>query len=177
MKVVFMAKDPELEAMEKILELLSGLNEEQQIRALDWIHGRLNLTQRKSVRPSNTVGDNTNVPDFSQFETVADMFGAITVTTEAEKVLMVASYIQMKEGKKELISREISSILKDLGHRVSNITDTISSLGSKKPQLMMQTRKEGSTRQAQKKYKVTAEGIKEAKRILLGTQSIDTENA
>jgi len=171
-----MAHDPELEAMGKVFELLSGLNEEQQIRVLDWIYSRLNLIQRKAGKPNNPIGDNTNNVDFAQFETVADMFSTITVTTEAEKVLMVASYIQIKEEKRELVSREINDILKNMGYGVSNITAAINSLVTRKPQWIIQTKKDGTSKQAQKRYKVTTEGIKEAKKILLGTPNNDVDN-
>jgi hypothetical protein len=172
-----MANDPELEAMGKIYDLLSKLNEDQQIRVLDWVSSKLNLSQRKPIKQNNPLGDNPSNIDFSQFETVADMFSTISVkTTEAEKVLMVASFLQIKEEKRELISREINDILKNMGHRVSNITVAIGSLVSRKPQWMMQTRKDGNSKQAQKKYKVTTEGIKEVKRILLSTLSNDMDN-
>ena len=84
---------------------------------------------------------------------------------------MVAAYLQNKGGEKELTSREINKELKNLGHGVGNITNAISSLSVKKPSLMIQTRKEGRSKQAQKKYKVTTEGFEAVKRLI--SQAVD----
>ena len=45
-------------------------------------------------------------------------------------------------------------------------TDAINQLIKRKPQLRIQTKKEGKTKQARKKYKVTAEGIKAVQKLL-----------
>ena len=53
-----------------------------------------------------------------------------------------------------------------MGHRVTNITVAINSLMNRKPQLMIQTRKEGTSQQAHKKYKVSAEGLNAVKKMI-----------
>ena len=179
-----MANDPELEeleAMKGVFEILKGLKtEEAKIRVLNWNYTMLkrkNLEKPEdSIFEQQNLSFGTNIIDFSQFEEISDMFGSISanVNTEAEKALMVASYLQIKEGKKELISRDISTILTDMGHKVSNITSAINSLMQRRPQWMIQTKKEGNLKQSQKKYKVTQEGIKEAKRILSGINNSDS---
>ena len=51
-------------------------------------------------------------------------------------------------------------MLKDLGHRASNITDALSSAMKEKPALIIQVKKSGSARQARKLYKLTDAGVK-----------------
>jgi len=97
---------------------------------------------------------------------VADIFAKAHPRKDVEKVLIVASYIQEKKGGEELTAREINMKLNLLGHHVRNITSTIGALMHRKPQLMIQTRKEGKTKQAQKRYKVSLEGLALAKRMI-----------
>jgi hypothetical protein len=44
----------------------------------------------------------------------------------------------------------------------------LNSLIAKKPQLVIQTRKSGSSQQARKKYKLTNEGLNKVERMLRG---------
>jgi DNA-binding PadR family transcriptional regulator len=63
-------------------------------------------------------------------------------------------------------AQRVNTELKQLGHGVSNITRAFDALKSQKPALIMQTRKEGTSKQARKKYKVTTEGKKAVERML-----------
>jgi len=74
--------------------------------------------------------------------------------------------LQEKNSDQELTGREINSELNHLGHGVGNITNAISSLINRKPSLMIQTRKAGKTKQAQKRYKITHEGMKQVKEMI-----------
>jgi hypothetical protein len=79
--------------------------------------------------------------------------------------------LQCKQSKAELTGLEINKELHHMGHKVSNITSVINQLIGKRPQLMIQTKKEGKTRQAKKKYKVTTVGISTARDTLFGQVS------
>jgi DNA-binding PadR family transcriptional regulator len=51
---------------------------------------------------------------------------------------------------------------------VSNITTALSSLIERKPQLVIQTRKSGNSKQARKRYRLTDAGIRAVERMISG---------
>jgi hypothetical protein len=63
-------------------------------------------------------------------------------------------------------AQAVNTRLKDLGHGVGNITRAFEALKDEKPALIVQTKKEGSTQQARKKFRVTAEGKKKVEGML-----------
>ena len=149
-------------------------DDESKQRVLNWAAARLGVAlSGRSIRGGGSTGSGVvrssgkeDTVDLSFFESVADAFGRAHCKNEPEKVLVVASYLQEHDGKSELTGREINKELTHLGHGVSNITVAIGSLINRKPKLMIQTRKEGKTQQAQKKYKVTGEGVTAARKLL-----------
>jgi len=167
--------EPELKAMNEVFVSLKDLEDEAKQRVIEWVVGRFSL----SVKSTKTKGSLQEVEsidvltnkDLTTFDSVADVFANAQVKSESEKVLLVAAYLQQKRGG-ELVGREINKELNHLGHGVGNITNAITSLINRKPKQMIQTRKEGKTKQAQKKYKVTTEGITTALKMI---SSINTK--
>lgn len=166
-----MDMEPELKAMNDVYTALKDLEDEGKQRVIDWIIGRFGLTttqQKKRISPqaSESEAGEEEKRDFDLFDSVADLYANASVKTDSDKVLVLASFLQQKKGGEDLTGREINKELNHLGHGVKNITSTISSLMNRKPKLMIQTRKEGKSQQAQKKYKVTNEGLIEARRMI-----------
>lgn len=160
--------DPELKAMNEAYEALKDLEPVAQNRVLRWLQSKFSVqTQAVSLEATSTEPTKSLVT----FESVADLIGAAHAKTDSDRVLLAATFLQEKFKKPELAGREINKELHHLGHRVPNITNSISSLINKKPQLMIQTKKEGKSQQAQKKYKVTVEGMKIANEILAGAEN------
>ncbi len=163
-------QDKEIQSMLNAYNELKDLSEEEKIRALSWLTSKLGLNgkvkQNINYKPLETSNNN-----FSSFDSVVDLFAAANVQKDQEKVLLAAAYLQLKQNLTDITSLEINKELKNMGHKVGNITATISGLINKSPQLMIQTRKEGKSMQAQKKYKVTTEGINTAKTFLINTES------
>jgi hypothetical protein len=95
-------------------------------------------------------------------------FAAASPNSEWEKVLVVATYLQTNSGLSDFTSFVVNKELKNLGHSPGNITKTIQTCIDKRPQLILQLRKEGKTQQAQKKFKVSVEGLKYVKGMLNG---------
>lgn len=166
----------EIEAMKGAYSSLKDLNQEEQARVIEWLVKKLSLLdllgfeglQKKNIKKEildNLKGTEIN-NDIASFDSVADLFAASNANSDQEKVLLIASYLQIKNSLSEITSREINKGLQHMGHGVGNITNTISGLIDKKPQLMIQTRKEGKSQQAQKKYKVTTEGVIAAKKLI-----------
>jgi|SRR5208283_3495760 len=166
-----MDTEPELKAMGDVYSVLKNLEDEGRQRVIDWIIGKFALSstsQKKRGGLPKTEGNAREEEnrDFDCFDSVADVYANASVKTDSDKVLVLASYLQLKKGGEDLTGREINKELTHLGHGVSNITSTISALMNRKPQLMIQTRKEGKSQQAQKKYKVTNEGLIEARKMI-----------
>jgi DNA-binding PadR family transcriptional regulator len=66
----------------------------------------------------------------------------------------------------ELEGFTLNKELKNLGHGVSNITSALDTLMSRKPALVIQTKKSGTSKQARKKYKLTLEGLRAVERMV-----------
>jgi len=170
--------DPELKAMNAAYEAIKDLEEEAIGRVVNWLIGKFSIGRPKSlanVIPPSATSDKTNDNLVNAFNSIAELFGKANYKTESDKVLLVAAYLQIKEGKEDLTGREINRALNHLGHAVKNITNTISQLINRKPSLMIQTRKEGKSQQAQKKYKVTIEGLKAASTMVENSEAVSGE--
>jgi hypothetical protein len=154
--------EPELKAMNEVYSAIKDLEDDAKQRVLNWALGKFSL--KKRVLPNMSEGGQSL--DIISFESVADIFAKASPQSEADKVLVVAAYLQKKNAVEELVSREINNELKNLGHPMSNITTAVGTLINRKPKLMIQTRKGGTTQQAQKKYKVTNEGFMAVQKMI-----------
>jgi hypothetical protein len=175
-----MVEDPELNAMQAAFVAVKDLDDESKLRVINWMLGKFSLIDKKinisnvnfnkEYKEGNLEGNNIH-SKLSDFAHVAELFAKAEPKTDIEKALVVGTYLQEVQGVSELTGRLINDELKHLGHGASNITTTISILISKKPNLMIQTRKEGKSQQAQKKYKVTTEGVKMVNEMINNKQT------
>jgi hypothetical protein len=85
--------------------------------------------------------------------------------TSPEKALVVAAWLQAVQGSSDFDSGSVNRELKNLGHQSTNITRDFDDLIARKPKMVVQTRKSGSTKQARKLYRVTHEGLVEVARM------------
>ena len=154
--------EPEIKALNDIYNIINDLDHEARRRVLHWINERFASELTKNMAGQEIKGQESPYGasfEIKSFNSIVDIFSKARPKNDAEKVLIVASYLQENKHGEELTAREINMRLNLLGHGVRNITSTIGTLIKKRPQLMIQTRKEGKTRQAQKRYRVTAEGF------------------
>jgi hypothetical protein len=162
--------DVEYNVMGAILSELEKLSDDAaKQRVIDYVTSRLSL--RPSVPKPNISGIKSGGVAISTFATVADLFARVQCSAAPEKALVVASYFQEHDGKTDFTGFEVNSVLKHLGHGVANITGALDALINRNPKLVIQLRKEGKTRQAQKKYKVTTEGIAAVNGMLTGNMA------
>ena len=63
-------------------------------------------------------------------------------------------------------AQAVNSELKHLGYQSTNITRDLDALMARTPKMVLQVRKEGTTRQARKRYKLTREGIKVVEKLV-----------
>ena len=161
--------DPELRAMITVYEALKDLDDEAKARVIEWTSGKFELAYGERIYPRTyrgPQGPEYEERDLMEFATVADAFAVANPKNTADKALVVAGYLQASKGGSNVSGREINKELTQIGHGVRNITRAVEPLIKKKPQFLIQTRKEGLTRQAQKKYRVTNEGFTFVKRLI-----------
>ncbi len=115
--------------------------------------------------------------NLSNYQTLGDIFAAIPValSTDVQKVLVAASFLQEKNSLGKITGQEIGKELKHIGQGVNNITHAISGNIDVKPQRMIQLKKSGKTKQAKKDYKVTVAGINAVKNLISNGEWKDSE--
>ena len=101
-----------------------------------------------------------------KYDSLQEIFNASTSKRPGAKMLLVAAYLQEKENLKELSSYDISSRLKKIGEEVNHPSAAINSLISKKPPLLLQTGTHGSSVKSRRKFRVTEEGLRTAKKYI-----------
>jgi len=162
-------KDPltEISAMQRLVEALAGLDRDAIARVLRWATERYEVTcqralpARHAAAPNDVLQTETPVGESSRpprFEHFADLYNAASPSTDSDRALVGGYWTQYCLGETDFVAQGINAALKDLGHQVSNITGAFDSLKAKRPALVLQVKKSGSTRQARKKYKLTAAG-------------------
>lgn len=165
-----MAVDAEINAMSEIINSLVDLDDEARVRVLRWVADRYGIQIGKVTAHTSKVAQGSDEEPESEFEDVATLYDRANPKTDAEKAIVVGYWFQEIEGKSELGSQEINTQLKHLGHGVKNITSALSDLIKRKPRLVIQVQKSGKSQQARKKYKITNEGVKFVKKMLLSDQ-------
>ena len=147
----------ELAAMKRIAAALGGLRDDRaRWRVVRWA--------MEHFPAPNEAGAN----DERAFDTLADLFAAADPRRERDKALVSAYWFQRQSPSGSFTAQEINKGLKDLGHRVVNITGALGALAEHSPRLVAQLEKAGKTRQARKTYRLTPAGI-EAVRGMLRT--------
>ncbi len=86
---------------------------------------------------------------------------------DAARVLVAATY-EARNGSESFTAQQVNGQLKHLGHRVDNITRAIDQLMAQRPAPVVQLKKQGTTRQARKVYKVTETGLRQVERMSHG---------
>jgi hypothetical protein len=163
-------KDSEVEAMGTVAGALDGLEAEQQSRVLRWAADRYSVTLggKKSTGAGSDAGDGGGGSDPSEYEELGDLFSAAAATTDEDRALVVAYWLQelAEEKLTNFTGQDVNKELKNLGHGQENITRVFTALLATSPQQVIQTRKSGTTKQARKSFKVTKAGIKRVQELL-----------
>lgn len=162
----------EVAAMGMVEAALEPLGDLERTRILRWAADRYSVTllmPNSTVKPKNTPteaggGDTETLTD------AGDLYAQAAPKTDAERALVVAYWAQESAGKGDFDSQTVNTKLKHLGHGVNNITRALDELKRQRPQLVIQLEKAGKTRQARKRYKVTAAGKSRVKQMLTGEQ-------
>lgn len=165
-----MTKYEELTAMKQIADALEPLDEAARARALHWAFS--SFGGAPNAKQTFGMGGNTRPgianDSAADSETFAELFEAASPTTEREKGLVAAYWVQVCQGQPSFGSQPLNDALKDLGHGVGNITDALSALKDERPALLLQLKKSGTSKQARKTYKLTQEGIRRVQNMMAG---------
>ena len=102
------------------------------------------------------------------FDRISDLMDAANPASGVDYVLLGSYWFQVVQEAESFTGHQVNSALKDLGHGSSNITTAYNNLKSRKPPLARQIQKSGTSKQARKQYRLTAEGIKVVDRMLAG---------
>ena len=161
----------ELKAMAQIEAALENLEKDVRARVMRWATDRYEIAGggNKSGSKGRALSKDHEAED-GEYGNLSEFFNACAPSADADRVLVAAYWFQYKEGQDEAESQRINKELKNLGHGVGNITRAFNILKGQKPALVVQTRKEGTTKQARKKYKVTAAGKKQVEEMLEGKE-------
>jgi hypothetical protein len=163
--------DPELNVLSAISSLLIDLPEESQARIVTWITSRFGA--QGAVMMSARHADRSDSADQARdFPDVATLFVAAKPLTGSEKALTVGFWLQECLHHEEWEGFAINSELKHLGHGLKNVTDALNALIDHRPQLVVQLRKSGKTKQARKRYKLTAEGVRKVRQMVLSASEV-----
>jgi hypothetical protein len=173
--------EDEIAAMKTISQVFTRLDTDARQRVLAWTSSRFGiriLADLPRDRPATRSGQQSTSPeaevsaassDPTSFQYPAELFDAARPRTDMDKALVLGYWFQVCKATASFTSRQVNDELKHIGHGVSNITRALDALSDTKPALVIQLEKSGKTKQAQKKFKVTHEGVKHVQQMLAGT--------
>jgi hypothetical protein len=164
--------DPEVDAMGLVANALGDLDDAARARVLKWAASRYGVAVAVG-RPDggealdvDLAGDQQREGQGVGFEHFAELFDATSPTTNADKALVAAYWIQVHEGNEQWSSSSLNSQLKNLGHPIANITTALDANMDRQPKRVIQLKKSGNSQQARKTYKLTTEGVRVVKQML-----------
>lgn len=156
---------PELKAMADIASIFATLEEDEVQRVLRWANEKYRVRAAGSS-PAAEVGASTVITDKREFGDLPALFDAAKPTNGLERILVGAYFYQVVKGEADFDSQSLNTQLKHLGYPSANITRDMQSLVNRSPKLVIQTRKEGTTQQARKKFRLTTEGVRQVEALL-----------
>jgi hypothetical protein len=168
-----------LDAVRVIVEALRPLDPTARVRALQWAGELLDVSDplgfasaeaRRATPPDVTE----RVAAAPTFESVADLFAATCPASDIDRALVMGYWHQVIQGDPDFDSFSVNTELKNLGHRVANITQAFNALITKRPALVIQTKKSGSSRQARKRFKLTTAGLQTVAEMIGGGNGADS---
>lgn len=167
------ATDNALSAFNSICDVLQPLDDETRSRIVKSIVMFFNIDSHTDSRlASDTIGTSTEYvsPDnINLYSTFAEFYAVVKPSTNADKALVAGFWLQIyQEGLGGFRSREANKELANLGYSINNITDALSTLINTNPQLVLQVKKSGKSKQARKTYKLTEAGINRVKEMIDG---------
>jgi hypothetical protein len=164
---------PELKAMADIATLFASLEEDEIQRVLRWATEKYRSksgsggTVIGGVSASGTgIVENPIGNERQPFADLPAIMDAAKPTNGLERILVAAYFNQVTRNEDGFDSQSVNTQLKHLGYPSANITRDMVRLVDRSPKYVIQTRKEGSTQQARKRFRLTTEGIRAVEAML-----------
>jgi hypothetical protein len=188
-----MYHDQEINALSNVYETLKGLNNDQIKRIIDWVTSKFSLDKPEAISSPEQAAEpfvepvikrrgrkpgkakpgveepqpvSSGITGFMKYDSLEEIFSAATAKRLGAKILLAAAYLQEKENFKELSSYDVSSRLKKIGEEIKNASVAINGLMGKKPPLLIQTGTLGDGLKSRRKFRVTEEGLKVARKYI-----------
>jgi len=158
--------DAEVKAMADVVAALKPLDEETVARVVKWAAQRYGISLKAGAGRAPSGAGAEGDEEETAFKSFHELFDAANPNTAPDKALVAGYWFQVCEGQEDLDSQQVNKELKNLGHQSTNITRDLDALIRRTPRQVIQVRKQGSTKQARKRYKVTREGIRTVEKML-----------
>lgn len=161
--------DAEVKAMADVVGALQGLDDEAVARVLKWAFQRYKAAVKDAApkdseaEEESEAGAEKGSPAFQNFH---NLFERVNPASAPENALVAGYWFQVLAGQDDFDSQQLNKELKNLGYPSTNITRDLDALISRSPRQVIQVRKDGKTKQARKRYKLTHEGVKTVERML-----------
>jgi hypothetical protein len=166
----------EIDAMKDISKVFTELDVPAQERVIAWLSSRFGITKGQADRPVSASAtselphaedrDRAGGQASKQFDHPAELFESARAQTDAERALVLGYWFQVCQGASSFASRQVNDELKHIGHGVGNITRALDVLIDSRPAAVIQLEKSGKSKQAQKKFRLTHEGLKRVHQLL-----------
>lgn len=158
---------PELHVMSELASAFAALEEDEIRRVLKWANEKYRF---KGAGESDKTSMVDAVPPTErEFSDLPRLFDAAKPTSGLDRLLVVGYWHQVVSGEEDLDSQTLNGELKHLGYPSANITRDMASLVNRSPKLVIQVRKDGTSQQARKRFRLTREGIKSVQSMLAKT--------
>jgi hypothetical protein len=167
----------DVRAMGELAALFATLEEDDVQRVLRWANEKY---RTRTSTAGSSGGFGVSAPPQTSLESEPQIFADLPALMDAtkptnglERILVSAYYNQIVKGEGDFDSQSVNTQLKHLGYPSANITRDMVRLVDRTPKLVIQTRKEGSTQQARKRFRLTVEGIKTVDAMLKKNQAAE----
>lgn len=158
---------PELKVMSELAALFATLEEDETHRVLRWANEKYRYAGAQSSSSSVmkvSAPEITSLPgDYSDLPALMD---AAKPTNGLERILVAAYFEQVLRNEPDFDSQSLNTQLKHLGYPSANIARDMVRLVARSPKFVIQTRKEGTSQQARKKFRLTVEGVRTVETML-----------
>lgn len=166
----------ELKAMGTVSDAFSSLDDSSRQRVVTWVIDRFGLVAQSKAKSQASKPNGAKSEDEAEsddgsppaYGSVSELYDAATPKDGPERALVVGYWFQVLQSQENFSAQQVNDELKHMGHPLSNVTNTLTSLATRKPVLMRQVEKTGKSQQARKKYRLTTEGIKAVLSMIRG---------
>ncbi|SRR6266496_4408717 len=157
----------DIRAIETILKAMSPLDEKDRVRVLTWVIEKLDLALDIKLAIRNGRPTHRSYIEMAWekaphvMESASEFVAAAAPDSMADRVLVIAAFLQMKSDDPDhtiLTGREINAGLRNMRLSVTNVTDCVYTLMKRTPPHMVEAGR-APNRKDWKGYQVTESGF------------------